>query len=90
MATKVRLTVADHEAAHTQFLKALNPKLTEQGLGRLRSKLKGDGALTRRVSRRFYAKFVADGGKVGDWQAFLKYLLENLPAIIAALMAIFG
>lgn len=87
---KIRLTVADHEAAHSQFLKAVNPELTKQGLGRLRSRIKGDGAFTRRVSHRLYAKFVAEGGKVGDWQAWVKYLLENLPAIIAALMAIFA
>lgn len=87
---KRKIEIAEYESAHKQFLKAINPELTKQGLGRLRSKVRGDGAFSRKVSKKFYAKFLAEGGKALDWQAFAKWLLENLPAIIAALMAIFA
>lgn len=44
----------------------------------------------RKVAKLMYSRFLRSGGAAGDWPAFLQWLLENLPAIIQAIMAIFA
>ena len=87
---KRKIAAAEYDAAHKQFMAMLAAELPSRGLKRLLAKARGEGAFARRISRRFYGQYLAAGGKAGDWQAFAKWLLENLPAIIAALMVIFA
>lgn len=42
------------------------------------------------VAKRQYAKYLADGGDPSNWQAFLDWLVKNLPTIIAMIMALFA
>lgn len=90
MAKKAKITAAEHDAAHKTFMATVGAELPGRGLARLRTAIRKDGAFTRRVCRRYYAKYLDEGGKAGDWKEFAQWLLENLPAIIAALMAIFA
>lgn len=85
-----KIEIAEYESAHKHFVKTIAGELPQRGLKKLLAKVRGDGAFSRRVSKRLYGQYLAAGGEAGDWQAWIKYLLENLPAIIAALMAIFG
>lgn len=45
------------------------------------------------VQQALYGRFLASGGKPGDWQSFLQWLIEHGPEIVAfiqALIAIFS
>lgn len=55
-----------------------------------RFRQKNNGPLRQRMTKRFYPRYLAEGGKPRDWEAFWKYLLENLPKLIAMLVSLFG
>jgi hypothetical protein len=80
---KPSVSAADVSQAHKMLLKSV------AGTGRLASKLRGDREFGRRLAERQYRKFLAEGGKAGDWMAFLDWLMENLPKIIALIMTLF-
>lgn len=42
------------------------------------------------VAKRQFAKYTKDGGDASNWQAFLDWLVKNLPTIIAMIMALFA
>lgn len=85
MAKQVKISAADIAQAAATLDKALN------GTGKLKSRFKEkrNGKFRERLAEKQYRKFLAGGGKAGDWQSFLDWLIENLPKIIAMIMALF-
>lgn len=59
------------------------------GTGKLKAGFRQSGLFRREFAEQQYRKYLKAGGKPGDWESFLKWLIENLPAIIAALMVLF-
>jgi hypothetical protein len=74
---------------HKKFTEFLAGELPPRGLKRALSRFRGEGVRGKRMAKKWYGKFLDGGGKEGDWQSFFKFLLENLPAIIAMIMALF-
>lgn len=85
-----KLSAADAAQAHQTFMATLAKELPSRGLSKLNNRVKRDGAFARRQSARQYQRYLADGGKAGDWKAFAEWLIKNLPTIIALLMTIFA
>lgn len=87
---KKRITASVYAQAHKAFAATLTPQMAGGATGKAWGKFRGNGPIARWVSARQYDKYLAAGGTAGDWKEFAKWLLENLPAIIAAIMAIFA
>lgn len=86
---KTKVTADEYDEAHDQFMALMKTELPARGLGRLNTRLRGDGLIARRMSKRWYNKYLEDGGKSGDWKSFLTWLLENLPKILAIILPLF-
>jgi hypothetical protein len=78
------LTVARQE-------EALRAALGRNAKGRKAlAHLEKESRLLRLIAKRQFAKYIKAGGDGGNWQAFLDWLVKNLPAIIAMIMALFA
>ena len=56
----------------------------------LRKRLDADDDLRRRARQRIFRRYVREGGDPTSLQAFLDWLLKNLPAIIAIIASLFA
>lgn len=79
-----QITVADQ-------VEALNAALSKNAKGRKAGdKLADHPHVQAFVAKRQFKKFVDAGGDSTNWQAFLDWLVKNLPAIIAMIMTLFA
>ena len=78
------ITIGQQSAA---LIEALNKTAKGRKAGAV---LESHSGMATRIAKRQFARYLKAGGDGADWQAFLKWLIENLPAIIAAIMALFG
>ena len=90
---KIRVTAAMAAEAEPYFSAVVAAKLNAIGAKAGAKRFKADGPLRQRQSRRAYQRYLDDGGKVGDWQSFMEWLLEHadeIIAFIAKLIALFA
>jgi hypothetical protein len=86
---KVKITAAEAEEAHKHFMATMKAELPARGLAKANTRLRREGPFAKRLSKKWYGRFLEAGGRAGDWKAFAEWLLENLPKIIAMIMALF-
>lgn len=92
---KIKVTDAMAAEAEPTFTKAGATKLTAIGAGSRRTEFREKRLAKKRRdgAKKFYQRFLDDGGTVGDWQSFLEWLLEHgdeLIAFIAKLISLFS
>jgi hypothetical protein len=85
-----KIAASELKQAHATFMKAVGGTFTAMEQGGVFGRFKREGIIGRRLSQRYYERYLSAGGEAGNWQEFAKWLLENLPAIIAAIMALFA
>lgn len=90
---KRKITAAEFAAAESTVEAAAISRLNRIGASKGVKKFRNHGTARKRTTRRFYQDFVDDGGKVGDFQSFLAWLLEHgdeLIAFISKIIALFA
>lgn len=76
-------TAAQIDSAEAYTTMAAAEVLEGRGLLFTGRRFARNGRARRKLAEQLYAKFVNEGGKVGDWQSFLYWLLEHGDEIIA-------
>jgi hypothetical protein len=77
------VTAAQHAAAEPVFAQFMAMKLDRIGAKAAAGRFKHDGPLRKRQSRKWFNKYVADGGDPGDLQSFFAWLVAHADEIIA-------
>jgi hypothetical protein len=93
MAKKITLTAQMVRDAQPTVAKAVAAKCKALGAKNGAGLFKGHATASERTTRKFYKRFLDEGGKVGDFQSFLTWLLEHgdeLISFISKLIALFS
>ena len=84
----IKLTSQQIEDAQPTVEKAVGAKLKALGTRNNFKRFKDHPSASKRTTRRFYQKFLDDGGKVGDMASFFQWLMDHSDEIIAFIQKI--
>lgn len=80
---KVRVTDAMAEEVQPYLVALAESKLRRIGARGAAKRFGADARAKRRATTKFYGQYLDEGGKAGDVQSFLAWLVEHADEIIA-------
>lgn len=85
MAKKLTISTQEYAEAHEHFVEAIRKSEGTKAAASFRER----GERGKRQSKRQYRRFREQGGKAGDWPAFLEFLKANWSTILSLLLSLF-